>query len=74
MALLANASDPLSHLYGCIRSVPPARYFCVSWQIPLRIAFSRATIEGFAYETWVKIKLSTGVCINYQQGLWTEKF
>lgn len=32
-----------------------------------------ATMEDFAYKSgW--IKLSTGVCINYPQGLWIEKF
>ena len=55
-------------------AMPVGAIFACLGKTPLRLAFSRATIEGFAYETWVKIKLSTGVYINYQQGLWTEKF
>lgn len=53
-----NSFEPF--LMAVSGACPLRAIFACLGKPPLRLEFSRATIKGFAYETWVKIKLSTG--------------
>ena len=65
----------LRAVFTAVSGACPLRaIFACLGKIPLRLAFSRATMEGFAYEMCVKIKLSTGGFYFINRGCGQKSF